>query len=79
MKLSVEDTIGELENHGMIACPSCGHQFELSEALTGRIREHLKSELLEEVTSREKELKKGAESLKAEKEALAQFMAQAPA
>lgn len=40
-----------------IACPSCGNQFELSEALTGQIRDHLKSELQAEVTRREAEAK----------------------
>jgi len=42
---------------GLITCPSCGHAFELSEALTARIREHLKTELLEEVSRREARLK----------------------
>jgi uncharacterized Zn finger protein (UPF0148 family) len=49
---------------GMITCPSCGHAFELSDALTGRIREHLRGELLQEVARREAELKKKSESLK---------------
>ena len=31
---------------GMITCPSCGHEFEMSDALTGRIRKHLEEELL---------------------------------
>lgn len=49
---------------GMITCPSCGHGFELSEALTGRLREHLKGELLQEVARREAELKKKTDRLK---------------
>jgi len=49
---------------GMITCPNCGHGFELSDALTGRIREHLRGELLQEVARREAELKKKTESLK---------------
>jgi hypothetical protein len=49
---------------GMITCPNCGREFELSDALTGRIREHLKTELLQEVSRREAELKKKREALK---------------
>lgn len=49
---------------GMISCPNCGHAFELSDALTGRIREHLRGELLQEVARREAELKKRSDSLK---------------
>jgi hypothetical protein len=48
----------------MITCPNCGHAFELSDALTGRIREHLRGELLREVAQREVELKKKTECLK---------------
>ena len=48
----------------MITCPNCGHAFEVSNALTGRIREDLRGELLQEVARREAELKKRAESLK---------------
>ena len=51
---------------GMITCPNCGQEFELSDALTGRIREHLKVELLREVSRREAELKKKGEALKAQ-------------
>ena len=36
-----------------IACPKCGHEFELTEALSGRLREHLREELLGEITKRE--------------------------
>ena len=43
---------------GLITCPNCGHEFELSDALTGRIREHLKAELFQEVVRRESEVKK---------------------
>ena len=49
---------------GMITCPNCGHEFELSDALTGRIRENLRSEVLQEVARREAELKKKTDSLK---------------
>lgn len=51
---------------GMITCPNCGQEFELSDALTGRIREHLRVELLQEVSRREAELKKKSEALKAQ-------------
>jgi len=51
---------------GKITCPNCGHEFELSDALTGRIRAHLRSELLEEVLRREAELKGKSEALRAQ-------------
>ena len=51
---------------GMITCPNCGQEFEMSDALTGRIRKHLKEELLQEVSQREAKLKKKAETLKAQ-------------
>ncbi len=56
---------------GMITCPNCGHEFEMSDALTGRIREHLKIELLKEVSKREAELKKKNEALKAQETQIA--------
>ena len=43
---------------GTIACPECGAEFELSDALTGQIREDLKSELSKDVFQREAKLKK---------------------
>ena len=51
---------------GMITCPHCGQEFELSDALTGRIREHLRGELLEEVSRREARLKEKTAALKAQ-------------
>ena len=57
-------------DQGRITCPNCGHQFEISDALTGQIREHLKSELQQEILGREKDLKKRLDDFKAEKEAL---------
>ena len=36
---------------GMITCPHCGQEFELSDALTGEIEEHLRGELLKEVSA----------------------------
>ena len=56
---------------GMIMCPNCGHEFELSDALTGRIREHLKVELFQEVAKREVDLKKRAAAIKAQEEQVA--------
>ncbi len=53
---------------GLITCPNCGHEFELSDALTGRIREHLKAELFQEIQRREANVKKDIESLQAEKD-----------
>jgi hypothetical protein len=51
-----------------ITCPKCGHEFELSDALTGRIREHLKAELLKDIKRREANVKKELESLEVERE-----------
>ncbi len=55
----------------IIACPSCGHEFEISEALTGQIRAHLKAELQQEVVERERQLKQKWDDLETEKEVLA--------
>jgi len=51
---------------GMISCPNCGQEFEMSDALTGRIRKHLKAELLQDVKKREAEVKEKTEALKAQ-------------
>ena len=56
---------------GAITCPQCGHEFEISDALTGRIREHLRAEMMAEVTRREAELKKSKEALKEQRAQLA--------
>jgi hypothetical protein len=53
---------------GKITCPNCGEEFEMSDALTGRIRKHLRGELLKEVSQREGELKKKTAALKAQEE-----------
>lgn len=53
---------------GKITCPNCGEEFELSDALTGRIREHLKAELLQEVSRREAKLKDKTDALRAKEE-----------
>lgn len=57
--------------HGLITCPNCGHEFELSDALTGRIRQHLRGELLQEVARREAEVREKSEELKAQEEKIA--------
>src|ERR1035441_2054259 len=57
-------------HEGTITCPSCGHQFELSDALTGQIREHLRSELQQDIVAREKDLKKKLDAFKELREAL---------
>ncbi len=40
---------------GLITCPHCGQEFALTDAITGKIREHLKTELQQDVTRREEE------------------------
>ncbi len=61
---------------GMIACPNCGHEFELSDALTGKIREHLKAELLQEVSRREARLNEKLAALKIQQEQVARSRAE---
>jgi hypothetical protein len=56
---------------GMITCPNCGHEFEMSDALTGRIRKHLEAELSQGVKKREAELKKKLDALKAQEAQIA--------
>ena len=56
---------------GKITCPNCGEEFEISDALTGRIREHLKAELLKEVSRREAKLDKKTAALKAQEDQIA--------
>ena len=53
-----------------IACPKCGHEFELTEALSGRLREHLREELLGEITKREAAMAEKAQEFAAQREAL---------
>lgn len=50
----------------MITCPNCWQEFEMSDALTGRLREHLKEELLQDVKRREARIKEKTEALKAQ-------------
>jgi hypothetical protein len=57
-------------NTGNITCPQCGHIFELSDALTHQIRDHLKSELQAELIKREGEARRKLDDVKAREEAL---------
>lgn len=52
-------------SQGTITCPQCGHKFELSDALTHQIREHLKTELQADLVKREAEAKKKLDEVKA--------------
>ena len=61
---------------GQITCPHCGQEFELSDALTGRIRAHLREELLGEVTRREARLKQKTSALMAREEEISKSRAQ---
>ena len=58
----------ENRDQGLITCPKCGQEFELSDALTGRIREHLKVELRQEIKRREADVNEKIEALQAEKD-----------
>lgn len=55
---------------GLITCPNCGHQFEMSDALSGQIREHLKAELQAEVAKREAEATRKLKEIAAREESL---------
>ena len=57
-------------NPGNITCPKCGHAFELSDALTHQIRDHLKIELQADITRRETEAKRKLDEVKTREEAL---------
>jgi hypothetical protein len=58
-------------DQGTITCPKCGYAFELSDALTHQIRDHLKAELQADVAKREAEAKRKLDEVKAKEEALA--------
>ena len=55
----------------LITCPHCGQDFELSDALAGKIREHLKAELQQDVIRREGDLKKKLQALHEQEEGIA--------
>ncbi len=56
-------------DQGTITCPHCGQSFELSDALTHQIRDHLKTELHAEVVKREAEAKRKLNEAKAREDA----------
>jgi hypothetical protein len=58
-------------NANLITCPECGHPFELSDALTHQIREHLKAEVQADVAERETDAKRKLDEVRAREEALA--------
>lgn len=58
-------------DQGTITCPKCGHAFELSDALTQQIRDHLKTELQADVAKREVEAQRKLNEAKAREETLA--------
>jgi hypothetical protein len=55
----------------LIKCPQCGHEFGLSDALTGKMREHLELELGKVIAKREADLAKKTAALKEESAELA--------
>ena len=55
----------------IIDCPHCGRQFELTEALSGKLREHLREEMQGEVRQREEDLERKLRDLQGQKEELA--------
>ena len=54
-----------------ITCPECGKEIEISDALTGTIREHLRKDLLEEVNRREARLNEKTAALRSQEEGIA--------
>jgi hypothetical protein len=58
-------------NATLINCPQCGHSFELSDALTHQIRDHLKTHLQADVAKREAEAKRKLDEVRTREEALA--------
>lgn len=64
-------TTSAIKSAGKIACPECGHEFELSDALTEQIRKDLRTELQTDLVKREAEAKRNLEQAKAKEEVLA--------
>lgn len=58
---------------GLVTCPSCGHEFEISDALTSELREHLKEELQENIANREAEVAKRQKALTEEQKELSRL------
>ncbi len=55
---------------GTIQCPQCGHQFEMSDALTAQLRDDLKDELQADISRREAEVKQRLDAITTQKDAL---------
>ena len=55
----------------IIDCPHCGRPFELTEVLGGRLREHLRAEMQEEMSRRESQLQRKLRELQGQREDLA--------
>lgn len=53
-----------------VTCPSCGHEFPLSEAVLGSLREGVRKELSADVVKREQSLEKMRSELRAREEQL---------
>ncbi len=58
-------------NENLIRCPKCGHEFELTDALAGKIREHLKTELEAAIAQREAAVAEKVAALKTQAEEIA--------
>jgi len=58
-------------DQGTITCLKCGHEFEISNALTHQIREHLKMELQADIVEREADATRKLGDVKAREDALA--------
>ena len=56
---------------GTITCPQCGHAFEMSDALTHQIRDHVRMELQEDILRREAEVKRKGEEARMREEQVA--------
>jgi hypothetical protein len=56
--------------HDKIKCPNCGHEFDVEEALSGRIEAHYKEEYEKKVSEQSEKLNDEKRKLKEEKEQL---------
>lgn len=55
-----------------ITCPQCGKIIELTDALTGQIKDQLKSEMQKEVNRKEAEIKAKEDEMHKKEQALAE-------
>lgn len=53
-----------------IKCPNCGHEFEIEEALSGKIEAHYKAEYEKKVSQQSDKINDEKRKLKEEKEQL---------